>query len=385
LPALSARAQLVYALLGTYAERAPGIEMTTPLIDRTEDQQRYAMFFLDLALFKGGLVERFLAARGHWLRPDERQLIEDWRRIPVSLYEAVDVIRDTSVTLRALPDGDPIHLADTLFSQSAQRLDLFCGRVLHDGSEPRMLALPVHVPRHRRRDLVSLLASDPSIEQIADFFAPEPPVQFRNSDGDDLYDCSVTYRVPRAQQTFDHLVQRLTQTGDELIGWHRQVPDGRVLSLGQIYRAGEDFTVTANSPARLAELEAHLRSVAPDAVERDRHAQRLSQDPGDREARTAILESYLVDTTSAADADEPADGMSRAVEASWLDTPGVIDGLSPREAATSSDSAILAELRSTVDDVEATLLQAQRAGQPTAGLMNPHRLREALALAHHIP
>ena len=387
LPALSARAQLVYALLGTYAERAPGIEMTTPLIDRTEDQQRYAMFFLDLALFKGGLVERFLAARGHWLRPDERQLIEDWRRIPVSLYEAVDVIRDTSVTLRALPDGDPIHLADTLFSQSAQRLDLFCGRVLHDGSEPRMLALPVHVPRHRRRDLVSLLASDPSIEQIADFFAPEPPVQFRNSDGDDLYDCSVTYRVPRAQQTFDHLVQRLTQTGDELIGWHRQVPDGRVLSLGQIYRAGEDFTVTANSPARLAELEAHLRSVAPDAVERDRHAQRLSQDPGDREARTAILESYLVNTTSAADADEPADGMSRAVEASWLDTPGVIDGLSPREAATSSDSAILAELRSTVDDVEATLLQAQRAGQPTAGLMNPHRLREALALAlaHHIP
>jgi hypothetical protein len=384
-PALSARTQLVYALLGTYAERAPGIEMTTPLIDRTEDQQRYAMFFLDLALFKGGLVERFLAARGHWLRPDERQLIEDWRPIPVSLYEAVDVVRDTSVTLRALPNSDPIHLADTLFSHSAQRLDLFCGRVLHDGSGPRMLALPVHVPRHRRRDLVGLLAGDPSIEQIADFFAPEPPVQFRNSDGEDLYDCSVTYRVPRAQQTFDHLVQRLTQTGDELIGWHRQVPDGRVLSLGQIYRAGEDFTVTANSPARLAELEAHLCDVAPDAVERDRHAQRLSQDPGDREPRTAILESYLVNTTSAADTDEPVDRMSRTVEAGWLDTPGVIDGLSPREAAASSDSAILAELRSTVDDVEATLLQAQRAGQPTAGLMNPHRLRDALGLAHRIP
>ena len=384
-PALSTRAQLVYALLGTYAERAPGIEMTTPLIDRTEDQQRYAMFFLDLALFKGGLVERFLAARGHWLRPDERQLIEDWRRIPVSLYEALEVARDTSVTLRALPDGDPIHLADPLFSNSVQRLALFCGRVLHDDSGPRMLALPVHVPRHRRRDLVNLLASDPSIEQIANFFAPEPPIQFRNSDGDDLYDCSVTYRVPDPQQTFDRLIQRLDQTGDELIGWHRQVPDGRVLSLGQIHRAGADFTVTANSPARLAELEAQLRDVTPDAIECDRHAQRLSEDPGDREARTAILESYLVNTTAAADADEPADRMSRDVEAGWLDTPGVIDGLSPREAAASSDSAVLAELRSTVDDVEATLLQAQRTGQPTAGLMNPHRLRNALALAHHIP
>ncbi|MGH9216188.1 MAG: hypothetical protein ACRDZS_08030, partial [Acidimicrobiales bacterium] len=113
-----------------------------------------------------------------------------WRRIPVTLYEALDVAPDTGVTLRALPDGDPIHLADKLFSQCAQRLELFCGRLLHDDTGPRMLALPVHVARHRRRELVSLLASGPSIEQIADFFAPEPPIQFRNSDGDDLYDCS---------------------------------------------------------------------------------------------------------------------------------------------------------------------------------------------------
>lgn len=382
-PALTARAPLVYALLGTYAERAPCLEMITPLIDRTEDAQRCAMFFLDLALFQGGLVERFLAARGHWLRPDERDLIEAWRRIPVTLYEALDVVRDTSVTLRALPDGDPIHLVDKLFSQSAQRLELFCGRLLHDGTRPCMLALPVHVPRHRRRELVSLLASGPSIEQFADFFAPEPPIQLRNSDGDDLYDCNVTYQVPRAQHTFDRLVQRLTQTGDELVAWHRNLPDGRVLSLGQIHRAGEDFTVSANSPARLAELETHLRDLAPDAVELDRHAERLSQDPGGREARTAILESYLLDVGSAAEVGDAADRMSHDAEASWLDTPGVIGDLSPRQAAASSDRTIVAELRSTIDDVEATLLQAQRAGRPTAGLMNAPRLRDALALEAH--
>ena len=383
LPALTARAQLVYALLGGYAERAPGLEMITPLLDRTEDAQRCAMFFLDLALFQGGLVERFLAARGHWLRPDERDLIESWRRVPVTAYEALDVQRDTSVTLRALPDGDPIQLADKLFSQCAQRLELFCGRVLRDDTEPRMLALPVHVARHRRGELVSLLASGPSIEQIADFFAPEPPIQLRNSDGDDLYDCSVTYHVPRAQQTFDRLIQRLTQTGDELIDWHRHVPDGRVLSLGQIERAGEDFTVTANSPTRLAELEAHLRDVAPDAVERDRRAERLSKDPEGREARTLVMESYFLDATSAADAGESAERIARNAEASWLDAPGVISDLSPREAAASSDRAILTELRSTVDDIEATFLQAQRAGRPTTGLMNPHRLRDALALESH--
>ena len=382
-PALAARAQLVYALLGTYGERAPALEMITPLIDRTADAPRYAMFLLDLALFQGGLVERFLAARSHWLRPDERDLIEAWRRIPVTLYETLDVALDSSVTLRPLPDGDPIHLADKLFSQCAQRLELFCGRVLHDDIEPRLLALPVHVPRHRRRDLLSLLASGPSIEQITDFFAPEPPVQFRNSDGDELQDCSVTYQVPRAQQTFDRLVQRLTQTDGEVIDWHRSLPDGRVLNLGQIQRAGEDFTVTANSSARLAELEAHLRDVAPDAIERDRHTERLSPDPDGRPGRTVIMESYFLGAGSAADTGESADQLSRNAEASWLDTPGVIGDLSPRDAAASSDRAILAELRSTVDDVEATLLQAQRAGRPTTGLMSPHRLRDALALDNH--
>jgi SEC-C motif len=379
LPALAARAPLVYALLGTYGERAPALEMLTPLFDRTEDTPRYAMFFLDLALFQGGLVEKFLATRGHWLHPEERELIAAWRRIPVTLYEILDVTLGSSVTLRALPDGDPIHLADNLFSQCAQRLELFCGRVLHDGTEPRLLALPVHVPRHRRRDLLGLLASDPSLEQIADFFAPEPPVQLRNSDGDDLYECSVTYQVPCAQQAFDRLVEQLIQTGDGLVAWHRQLPDGRMLSLGQIERAGKEFTLTANSPARLADLETQLRAVAPDAAERDRHAKRLSPDPDGRSGQTLVVESYFLDAGSAA-AGEAADRVSHAAETSWLDTPGVIGELSPRDAAASGDPAILTELRAMIDDIEATLLQTQRAGRPTACLMDPHRLRNALAL-----
>ncbi|MGH3773619.1 MAG: SEC-C metal-binding domain-containing protein [Pseudonocardiaceae bacterium] len=383
LPALSARAQLVYALLGTYAERAPGLEMISPLIQRTEDPQRCAMFLVDLGLFQGGLVERFLAGQGHWLHSEERQLMQDWRRIPVTLYETLDVARDTSVTLRALPDGEPIHLADKLFSQCAQRLELFCGRVLHDDTEPRRLARPVHVPRHRRRELVSLLAAGPSLEQIADFFAPEPPVQLRNSDGEDAYDCGVTYRVPRAQRAFENLAQRLTQTDDEELSWHRQLPDGRVLNLGHLERTGEDFTITANSPARLAELEAQLRDVAPDAVERDRHAKRASEEPDGRDARAIIVESYFLNTSSDDDPAEAADRVARDAETNWVDTPGVIGDLSPRDAAASGDPAIRAELRSTVDDIEATLLQAQRAGRPTAGLMNPHRLRDALALETH--
>jgi hypothetical protein len=383
LPPLRARAQLVYALLGTYAERAPGLEVITPLIERTGNAAQYAMFLLDLALFQGGLVDRFLAARGHWLHPDERELIDDWRRIPVTLYEAVDVQRDTGVTLRALPDGEPIDLADKLFSQSAQRLDLFCGRVLHDSSTPRILAAHAQIPRQRRRELAGLLASDPPPEKIADFLAPEPPIQFRNSDGDDVYECRVSFRVPDPQHSFDRLSERLTRTGEDVLSWHRGQPDGRVLNLGVIERAGEQFTLTANSPARLANLEAQLREIAPDAAEQDRHAERLSPDPGDREARTLILDSYFVDTSTETGEAEAAEQLARDAETSWLDAPGIIGDLSPRQAAASSDDAIRAELRSMVDDIEAILLQTRRAGQSTAGLMSPHRLREALDLEKH--
>jgi SEC-C motif len=378
-PPLSARAQLIYALLGTYAERAPGLKVITPLIERTEDAQRYAMFMLDLALFRGGLVEKFLAARGHWLRPDERQLIEEWQRIPVTLYEAIDVVPDTSVTLHALPDGDPIELADKLFSQSAQRLQLFCGRVLRDDTGPRLLAVPVHVSRQRRRELAGLLALNPSMEQIADFFTPEPPIQFRNSDGDDLDECSVTYQVPGPQEAFERLIERFTQTDEDVIAWHRQLPDGRVLNLGVIQRIGGNFTVSANSLARLAELEAQLRDAVPDAVELNRQAKRVSEEADGREGRAIILESYYLDATAATDADDATERLSRDAETSWLDAPGVIGDLSPREAAASDDPAIRAELRSIIDDVEAILVQTERAGQPTTGLMSPHRLRAALA------
>lgn len=384
LPALSARAQLLYALLGTYAERAPGLEVITPLVERTEDAQQCAMFLLDLALFQGGLVDRFLAARGQWLHPDERELIEAWQRIPVALYEVVEVQPGSIVTLRALPDGAPIQLADKLFSQSVQRLELYCGRVLHDGATPRILTVPVHVPRQRRRELADLLASDPPPEKLADFLAPVAPVQFRNSDGDDLCECRVTYQSEQPQEIFDRLLERLTRTGEDLISWHRYQPDGRVLSLGSIERSGEEFTLVANSPARLTDLETQFRDAAPSAVERDRHTKRLSEDPGGREGRVLILDSYFTDARTVTNSDEAAERMGRDAETSWLDAPRVIGELSPREAAASGDPAVRAELRCTVDDIEAILLQTQRAGKPTTGLMSPHRLREALEIDNEI-
>lgn len=68
------------------------------------------------------------------------------------------------VTLRALPDGDSLHLADRM-STCVRPRQLVCGRILHDGASPRILALPMPVARECRRDVLELLAAAPSLER----------------------------------------------------------------------------------------------------------------------------------------------------------------------------------------------------------------------------
>ena len=67
-------------------------------------------------------------------------------RDPIGLFEAREIQRGVGVTVRPLPGGKPVFLKDRLFSTSARRLDLFCGRILHDGTRPRMFAIPAVSP-----------------------------------------------------------------------------------------------------------------------------------------------------------------------------------------------------------------------------------------------
>jgi hypothetical protein len=339
--------------------------------------EQYAMFCLDLALFHGGLVDRFLTARGHWLRADERELIDRWREIPLSVYEIVAVTRGKGATVRRLPDGEPIHLADRSFSTSVRRLDLLCGRILHDGDNHRILALPVLVPRHRRRELMALLAAELTTDQAAGFFATEPPPHVQNIDGDDVHNCRVTYRVASPDVVFDRLAGQLTQTGDDLFAQHCDLPDGRTLSKGEILRRGARFIVTANSPARLAELEGILCAAAPAADELERTTERLYPEPEGRVTRKVIFETYFMDSTGE---DEANARTSAHAEQHWSDKPGVIGDLSPREAAADGNPAELAELHAIINDVEYITLQAERDGRPADTLMDADRLRSALSL-----
>lgn len=71
---LTDRAEVVYALLATYAQRAAGAETLSRLVSRSGANPQSTLLCLDLMLTHCGLAERFLRTRGGWLCDDEAEL-----------------------------------------------------------------------------------------------------------------------------------------------------------------------------------------------------------------------------------------------------------------------------------------------------------------------
>ena len=63
------------------------------------------MLALDLAIFDGGAARRFLAARGHLLREDERALLGEWLAEPVDMYEVSSVRPGSELSCAAWSAG----------------------------------------------------------------------------------------------------------------------------------------------------------------------------------------------------------------------------------------------------------------------------------------
>ncbi len=339
---LTDRAEVVYALLAAYAQRAVSAETLGRLVSRSGGNPHSALLCLDLLLTECGLTEQFLRTRGDWLRDDERELAESWQHIPIGLFEAREIQRGAGLTVRPLSGGEPVFLKDRLFSTSARHLDLFCGRILHDGTEPRMFAMPASVPREQRRELSTLLMGRPSAEQLAEFFAPRPEPHLRNADGHDYFDAEVVWELPDEQRAWSLLTDRLVEIDDDILELHA-ASGGKVGSRGRVTREDRRWTLWANSCERLAEFEEIVRTVAPDAREVRRKAERMGGEPHPR-ARILTIESFLVS------AEDPEQDMARTHSESWVDTVNYI-GMTPREAVLAGGDA-RAEVEMLVDDMD---------------------------------
>ena len=364
------RAEALYALLVTHAQRPAYTETLGVLIARSGATEQAALFCIDLLVTDCGVTDRFLRLRGGWLRDDERELIESWRQIPIEALEIRDVQRGTGVTVRVLPGGKPFFLKDRMFSSSVRRLDLFIGRILHDGTRPRLLALPVQVDRDQRIELLDLLERRPSAQELAEFVAPRPEPCVQNADGHDYYDAEAVWEVPDETAGWARLAERMTPTSDDSLELVAD-KDGRQASRGQVTRDGRRWTLSANSRERLAELAEIVRQAVPGAREVSRMARRMGGVPH-RRAKTVMMESFLV--TPGADPErEGARDHARA----WVDMTIDTLGMTPREAARAGGRA-RDGLEMLLDDIQWRESREAEAGEPP--LMDLAWVRRELGL-----
>ncbi|WP_086573544.1 hypothetical protein [Streptosporangium minutum] len=132
----------------------------------------------DLALFENDVVGEFLDARSEWLRDDEAELLESWRRTPLRLWEVLDVAGD-EITLRDVTDGGkgPVTLTDELLPRQALPGDLMLTRLLGDGEGPHVFGHPFKVDPARRDEMLALLTDPVDPYAVAAFFrrAGRPP------------------------------------------------------------------------------------------------------------------------------------------------------------------------------------------------------------------
>jgi len=305
---LPVRAPALYAMLATYAQRGPNRGVTDRIAACAIGAPQAAMLALDLAIFDGGAARRFLAARGHLLRGDERDLLREWLAEPMDMYEVSWVKRGSELSLRSLVGGPQrvpqrVPQRDRMFSLSVRRLDIVIGRLLPDGARPddggrhlQALGGMALLPRDLREDTKTLFAGGPAGpgsvplfgERLLSQFAGQSSPVFQTGDGEDYRWCETTIEVGKAGRVWPLLTQPCVAPPDPPIRnadgyyayltslpgrfWTRNTPDeieyagelqpGRLTNLGTIRRGRTRFTVTANSVRRAAEVEAVVLAAA---------------------------------------------------------------------------------------------------------------------------
>src|SRR5487761_638608 len=434
---LPVRVQALYAMIATYAQRGPRRQILDRLLACAAGAPQAALLALDLAVFDGGAAERFLADRGHLLRPDERELLRRWLTVPVDLYEVTWVRHGSQLRLRSLVGGTQfVELRDRLFSLSVGRLDLVVTRLLPDGTRPQALGGIASLSREQRRQACALFVRGPVPpggagrfpERLLSEFSQQTCRHFVTGDGEEYRFCKTTVKVADPAAAWAALRDRCLpspqppieslsayhayletvpdrwwcQTAEDEIEYAGKVEPGTLTNLGTVRRGPlGTFTLTANSEARAAALEAHVAAAAPGAAvtgRSTRTAQELVGEPEDSgsapdsaeaERRrhgadlarpqpvTLILEEYFL----------PLDGelahlardITRVLALDRMLAARDEEGLTPAEAAAAGGAA-LDRVFALLDDCEWRRLCKQESGEPADMLPDPDELRRRIGI-----
>ncbi len=323
----------------------------------------------DMALIEGGLLETYLRGRGSLMPPDERALIEIWQQVPLALWEVQSTRPGRELTLRALPDGEPVTVSDKLLSSDVERTDLLLGRLLSDGASPRFLGAPRWVPRPHRAPLLEALSQGHPQALLA-ALAPGPPPELFTREHEPVVMCTARYTVPAG--VWEVLAGGLAEDDGDLI--ELVDIDGDQVLRGRLRRIEGDLQIETNSVERLERLTGRVLAAAPGAVLVEQ-----SQVPA---AELMASASGSVDLPGMGlSPDIPADVQFELIEQlgvqaeqRWLtESIPALDGLTPRAAAT--DAVMRPRLLALLDD-----FAWQERNSSLPAVMQAARLRAALDL-----
>ncbi|HEY2576378.1 MAG TPA: SEC-C domain-containing protein [Streptosporangiaceae bacterium] len=298
------RAPALYAMLATYAQRGPNRKVADRMTACAIGAPHAAMLALDLTIFDGGIAQRFLTARGHLLRDDERALLAAWLTEPMDMYEVSSVKPGWELSLRSMIGGPQrVWQRDRLFSLSVRRLHIVIGRLLPDGAQladggrhVQALGGMGVLPRDFREAGEALFPTGPVApgstplfpERLLSQFAQRSSPVFQNGDGDEYRWRETTIEVAAAGKVWALLtrpclappqppirdiggyyayLQSLpkrfwTRNSPGEVEYVGQIQPGRLTNLGTIRRGVPGFRVTANSERRAADLEAVVLAAA---------------------------------------------------------------------------------------------------------------------------
>lgn len=327
----------------------------------------------DLALFEGGALERFLTVRGPLLPADELELARTWVGIRRSLFEIVEVLPGSGLTVLDLRSGDRARVREILGRHPVEVGASICGRLLPDGDGHQFSLGVLPVPVHGRNPTLQLLDGEPSAEQLAAFFAPRPP-ELRNTEGHELRHWRIVYELDDPEVTRARLATVFDEIDDdrfiETVELH-----GTPWTRAELTLTGDRLTLTVNSDERLADLMARLEDLPVGGVVVEEEELSVDELPDATPRVGAELPEGMLDPEDLPpELHEALTAKMMEMERAWVDTEiPALGGATPREAL--ADPTRRGDLLALLDEFE-----AQEAAMPASGGFEVARLRALLGL-----
>lgn len=341
------------------------------------------------------IIDEFLEQAD--LSGSERSLLMAMRESSMRLYEVVDTVPSSSMTLRDLVEGAVVTVSESTASRTVARHECLAARVIPRGcsGRPEMERGVLHIPSLLREPVLAgikkhrseFLRDHPgaSIDSFYKLLPPlfhdawltsifEPAVpKLVNTDGEEMVVSHVSFYVDdqdallRALAGAQH--EGLSRVGSGAWGWSGKSASGGEVSLGTLDLRGGILTVEANSVERGRRARELVERLAGSAT---RHRGTTHED-----VRRKVMEGVTARALGRGDQDArpvPAAIDPDVAEAlvtehyarhyrAWVDEAvPALDGRTPREAAKSRD------LRSRVEDLirglEGMYERALKDGQP---------------------